>query len=429
MLTRFQSDNATAPRAQSDEAVSSLRSDLLTFIAASARIYVWGSKSKGTKKMPVMTRPQRGSGTRLRRYMSLIAVLAFLGGCDANQTGQANDPPPPVANVSLFGVRIGMTPDQLNAALPGAHCAPTTEHPACNVPSTAMGSEGITVQFSNGRVAFAYAEGAMSGGTPTVVRMISEQLGTPEHGLFEGREANIWSAKDDSKLALLSGHSYHPESYPYPAAYTLMLSSSASRKQRAEERDAAAQQIKRDLTATLARIFTTDSAGHVSICGIRVGTTFDGKLGCPASAHAELLTGSRFGDCGTLLGPHLRPLSGNHSLGLEAPTAKVCVSVTTDDATRQVKSVSATFASDATESSIVNSALGSLPNAQKLKPNTNAGFADLFVHPSWDYENAVGDVVAIKMDQDTGSPFGSSGQGKTMLTVSIAGKTAGASFK
>lgn len=49
MLTRFQSENAAALRAKPDEAVSSLRKDLLTYIAAPARIYVWGSKSKGTR--------------------------------------------------------------------------------------------------------------------------------------------------------------------------------------------------------------------------------------------------------------------------------------------------------------------------------------------------------------------------------------------
>src|SRR6185312_10076584 len=131
-----------------------------------------------------------GCGSRLCRYASLIATLAVLGGCQANQ---ADDPPPARDNVSLFGVRIGMTPDQLNVALPGAHCAPTTEHPTCQVPSTAMGSEGVAVQFSNGRVTFAYTEGAMSGGIPTVIRMIGEQLGAPEHALFEGHEADIWS--------------------------------------------------------------------------------------------------------------------------------------------------------------------------------------------------------------------------------------------
>lgn len=376
--------------------------------------------------MPVMTRPRQGSGRPLRHYIPVIAVLALLGGCQANE---ADDPRPAHDNVSLFGVRIGMTPDQLNAALPGAHCAPTTEHPTCQVPSTAMGSEGVTVQFSNGRVTFAYTEGAMSGGIPTVIRMIGEQLGTPEHALFEGHEADVWSAKNDSKLALLQGRSFHPEAYPYPAAYTLMLSSQTSREQRAKERDATSQLIERELTSTLAQIFTIDSTGHVSICGTRVGTPFDGKLGCPASAHAELLAGSQFDNCGTLLGPHLRPLSGNRSLGLEAPTAKVCLRVTTDDATRQVKSVSATFASNATESRVVNKTLMGLPNARALKSNTGDRLAALFVHPSWDYESTTGDVVTVKMDEDNGCPFDAGGQSKTLLTLGIAGKPAESSFK
>ena len=343
---------------------------------------------------------------QLRYGAALIGGLVLLAGCYAGSATDGHsansDEAKPLPAVSLFGVRIGMVPDELNSAMPGVYCKPTVERPACDVPSTVFGTKGIEVQFVDNRVSSAVAWGQFTNGTFAVSKFIVEQLGPPQkHGRGE-----TWVASDGSELALTNDTK---ETYNYlglgdekeviPADFVMALTSPASRAQRAEERDRVRREAIDDLAGTLGKYLTIDASGRVSLCGIRVGATFNGHLGCPPSSRAQLLTDAGSSDCISALNDLSRVTWVTRKFKVEKPKPNldVCVDVIADVTTRQVNQIVATLPTVDTELSTIDDALMALPNVSKLKSSDRPWYLRL---SSVQYKNNLGDLLTITVDKD-----------------------------
>lgn len=369
--------------------------------------------------------------TQLRGGAVLTVSLALLVGCQGTSSisGHAAEGPADVkslpATVTLFGVQIGMTPDELNMAFPGTHCAPTSEHSDCRIPSTALGSSGIDVEFTDRRVSFAHTEGEISGGIRAVSERIAEQIGPLQRETFDsGSYAEVWAGADGSELALTKGHrTALGQDIAYPALYALSLSSPASREQHAREEDLAQRRAIAALKEALGKFLTIDSSGRMSICGISIGAKFDRHLGCSPDTDAELLGSSHFDSCYFMLASLPGIWSGNNKPKSTGPAASVCVDLDVDRATRQVLRISATFPEMAAEWSTISGALMSLENGNSLKLSDSLSNLPGIVSSSREYENNLGDVLTVKIEKDEiilDNPFRSS----KLLTVSITGQSA-----
>jgi hypothetical protein len=159
------------------------------------------------------------------------------------------------------------------------------------------------------------------------------------------------------------------------------------------------------LAGKLAKYLSIDDNGRVSLCGLQVGTEFNGHLGCAPKSGAKLLAGSGFYKCSNLLQDtfDLEPAAVQKRKIKKAPP-DFCVDVAADEGTQQVNHIVAVLPVEEADRGIVWDALASLDNADKMERtdslmnlpgvSTNRG---TFVA---EYKSNAGDLLTIRGEEE-----------------------------
>lgn len=225
---------------------------------------------------------------KINRIVSITLFTMFLIGCKDERVKDAHSLVP-LERVSLFGVQIGMTPADINSAIPGAHCVASDERARCDVPSTALGSSGLHIEFTEGVVSLAQVRGEVPGGSSRVMSKISQQLGSPRRTYDPEFSYGdyVWVAADGSEL-MLSGP-WHAKSSLFSvfdekpdrlSGYFLTLSSAARRSEFVQHQNKVSGERVAAIEQLLSKLLSIGAEGRLALCGITVGGDYSGSVRC-----------------------------------------------------------------------------------------------------------------------------------------------------
>lgn len=319
----------------------------------------------------------RGFMGRATRLAAVIVAASCLAAC---QGGGKDSPKDEAANllpsVSLYGVRVGMTPADLQAVFPGAYCAPTADKPSCTLPSSVRGADTIEVSFRDGRVVAARADVATGGWAKSLPGRMADQLGQPT-GDTDDYTGTVWKTRDGVELQLSSNSSKFG-----PTTYRLDLVSpdeQARRKQaKKEEREAAIESME----GVLSQVMEVAADGRISICGFRVGASVNAPIRCESATRMKVEVAGSEG------------CVSRHSFSLQAPT-RTCLTVVRSPGTDLITSVSASVPVDSLNYDTLRAALHAIPNATQLTDQDSTGLTWLTTEPQAVYDGGHGDVLVV----------------------------------
>lgn len=310
-----------------------------------------------------------------------LATLALAGlalaGCQRPATTSANTSADAVSgttspNLSLLGIRIGMTADEVNQVLPGAHCVPAGDQPSCNIDEHAFGMHGIHVAFVDGKVDLARARGvadvardigplgvtdsgssspATARGVQGMRAVLARQLGKPAYyqSQWSLRNGYRWRDVQATELALEEA----PQNASDDLSYELSLTSPARRTLEETEHARQNQEVAKRVSQELGAVLAFDQRQRPVLCGLRVGDVVPQRVDC--GAQIDLTTNG--------LGCELRWVRD-----------RGCATITSDPGSMRLHRLKVRVpVTDARVTTMV-SAVRSMPNAKDLHQDTDAQF-------------------------------------------------------
>lgn len=335
-------------------------------IGSSARNYI-GSIKVELKRMVQGARGGRRLVASVARGVSVILIASCMAACQEERSDEAK----PLPSVSLYGVRTGMTPSDLQAAFPGVYCSPTVEHPRCSLAASVPGTKEIEVAFRDGVVVSAQALDE----TNTVRARLVEQLGPPQ-GSTEDHAGSVWRARDGVELQVIPTHSRSGF-----LTTRLVLATTEERSRWAEEKGRERKEAVAAMRSLLAEVLEVGPDGRISVCGLRVGDQAVGKLGCATATHMKFEVAGAKG-C---------PSRGPDFFEAPAP----CLSVGRLEGTSQYRSITVVLPVKVMDLDALRVALLELLDDKQNQPSLYDDFLWLPPKPVFKHQGSRGDVLIV----------------------------------